>query len=248
VAAEPEVVDAVEVTEDHPTPEPSPAARPEPEATTALAVRPSGSTELIAAESAADRVAIATEIATALDAVIRKQGMRTKVGRTKVTDEQGRETWTDKWHVNIEGWQTLSLLLGLAVIPHDPHPLRDDAGQVIYADYDVERFFYPKGTAARAIRDGSAQPERVERARVTGVLGYRCRVEVFKDGVLVGAGNGRCDRNEEAWRDRPDYAPGGHGRDPRAVARDRRDRSVDRHSGRLLRDPGRGDARSGVAW
>lgn len=179
---------------------------PTAEPTLALAVRPGGSTELIAAENANERVAIATEIATALDAVIKKQGMRTKVGRTKHVHENGREEWVDKWHVNVEGWQTLALLLGLAVIPHEPEPIRNDDGRVKTCDYTVERFFYPKGTKAQQIKNGSAEPERVERAQITGTEGYKCRVEVFKDGVLIGAGNGRCDRTEEAWRERPEYA------------------------------------------
>jgi hypothetical protein len=179
---------------------------PVAEPTLALAVRPGGSTELISAANATERVAIATEIATALDAVIKKQGMRTKVGRTKVVDEAGQERWVDKWHVNVEGWQTLALLLGIAVIPHEPEPIRDDDGRVKVCDYTVERLFYPKGTTGQQIKNGSAQPERVERAQITGTEGYKCRVEVFKDGVLIGAGNGRCDRTEEAWRDRPEYA------------------------------------------
>jgi hypothetical protein len=206
--ADEEPIDA-EVVPDEQPPTPSvPAPAPAAEASLSLAVR-QGSTELIPAKTAAERVQIATEMATELDNVIRRQGMRTKVGRTKRVAEDGREEWVDKWHVNVEGWQTLALFLGLAVIPHSPAPLRDDHGQVMQADYVVERAFYPRNTPYNDIKAGRAAPERVERAQVTGNLGYTCRVEVFKDGVLIGAGDGRCDRNEEAWRDRDDYALSG---------------------------------------
>jgi hypothetical protein len=54
--------------------------------TTELVHRPQGTTQLIVADTAGERVAQATEIATALDSVIRAQGMRTKVGSQKRID------------------------------------------------------------------------------------------------------------------------------------------------------------------
>jgi hypothetical protein len=165
-----------------------------------------GSTELIQAASPAEQIQLATAMAKELDNIIRAQGMRTKMGRRKVVKPDGKEVWEDSYHTNVEAWQTLATFLGLAIVPDDPEPIRDDDGNVKFVAYEVSKEFYPKGTTGAQIRSGSAQPERVERATVEGAEGFTCRCLVYKNGIVVGAGSSRCTRLEEAWRAKPDYA------------------------------------------
>lgn len=194
MSVEERVVDADVVPEDSPS-------------TRSVAVVPhSGSTELISAASPAEQIERAVEMATALDRIIRAQGMRTKMGRRKVVKPDGREVWEDSYHTNVEAWQTLATFLRVAIVPDDPEPIRDDEGNVKLVAYEVVKEFYPKGTTGAQIRNGSANPERVERATVEGTEGFTCRCLVYKDGVVVGAGSSRCTRLEESWRVKPDYA------------------------------------------
>lgn len=165
-----------------------------------------GSTELIAGASPEEQIERAVAMATALDKIIRQQGMRTKMGRRKVVKPDGKEVWEDSYHTNVEAWQTLATFLGVAIVPEDPEPIRDDAGNVKLTSYEVVKEFYPKGTKGEHIRNGSAVVERVERAMVEGAEGFTCRCLVYKDGVIVGAGSSRCTRLEESWRSKPDYA------------------------------------------
>jgi hypothetical protein len=165
-----------------------------------------GSTELIAGASPEEQIERAVAMATALDKIIRQQGMRTKMGRRKVVKPDGKEVWEDSYHTNVEAWQTLATFLGVAIVPEDPEPIRDDSGNVKLTSYEVVKEFYSKGTKWEQIRNGSAVIERVERAMVEGAEGFTCRCLVYKDGVVVGAGSSRCTRLEESWRSKPDYA------------------------------------------
>lgn len=194
------VVDA-EVVPEHEAHEPAPAGQ-------ALELhRPQGTTQLIPAANAAERVAAATEVATQLDAVIRQQGMRTKVGSQKKLDpatgeavmEGGREVWVPRWHVNVEGWQTLATLLGLAVVPQQPTPVLDPiTNRPEKVSFEVhERTYHSKA------QGGGLKAER--RYTVEG-YSWRCRCEVFKDGVLIGAGESVCSRTEQRWKEADDYA------------------------------------------
>lgn len=188
------------------TAEEMPEAPAQPASAATLALRPHGSTSLIQASTPAEQVRLAAEMATELDNVIKARGMRTKVGRHKVVGPDGVECWEDKFHINVEAWQTLATFLGLAVVAHEPQPIRNDDNTIAKADYEVVRERYPKGTTGAQIRSGNAVPESVERAKVTGDLGYTARVEVFKNDTLIAAGNSRCDRNEESWRNSDAYA------------------------------------------
>jgi hypothetical protein len=184
-------------------PEAVPAAAPAELVTYA---RPEGSTALIVAANAADKIAIATEIATQLDAVIKAQGLRTKIGRRKKVGPDGSEKWEDAFHVNVEGWQTLGTFLDLAVVPLEPTPVIDpETGRTKITEYEVERFVYPKGTKKQAIKDGSADVEAVERAVIRG-FDWRCRTEVYKDGTLIAAATAMVSRGEESWRSRDEHA------------------------------------------
>lgn len=174
---------------------PQPAAH-----STELAVAPRvGSTELIQAGNAKERVVIAAEIATELDKIIKSQGMRTKVGRRRVEDANGREVWVDGWHVNVEGWQTLATFLGIAPVPVWTRKVMDPVtGTPELVSYDViEKAFYPK-------KDGGG----VKSEKTYTVEGYswEARVEIFKDGVLVGAGESMCSRTEKKWKESDDFA------------------------------------------
>lgn len=160
---------------------------------------------LVAGATAADRIHVATEIATQLDHVIKAQGLRTKIGRRKITKPDGSEEWADRFHIDVEAWQTLAAFLELAVVPVWTRPVCDPAtGHPVFTPYTVRREVFPKGTKAADIRSGQAQPERVETADVVG-FSWEARVEVYKDGALVSAGEAMCSRTEESWRDDSDH-------------------------------------------
>jgi hypothetical protein len=163
-------------------------------------------TALVAGASAKARIAVATEIATELDNVIKAQGLRTKIGRKKVTRPNGQEEWVDNFHVDIEAWQTLAAFLELAVVPVWTRRVIDPAtGETDRVRYTVERTFYKKGAKAADVRAGAAEVDRVERAAVDG-YSWEARVEVYKDGALVAAGEGMVSRAEESWRESDDHA------------------------------------------
>lgn len=186
---------------------PGPSEPPIPPVATTLARRPAAgaSAALVAGATASERIAAATEIATQLDHVIKAQGLRTKIGRRKVTKPDGSEEWADRFHIDVEAWQTLAAFLELAVIPVWTRPVCDPAtGHPVFTPYTVRKEFFPKGTKAADIRNGQAQPERVETAQVEG-FSWEARVEVFKDGCLVSAGEAMCSRSEESWRDDTDH-------------------------------------------
>lgn len=184
-----EPVDA-EVVEEHPLVQAGMAV---------AAPRAMGSTDLIVAATAREKVEIAAEMATTLDDVIKRQGMRTKVGSAKVVQADGREVWEDRYHVNVEGWQTLATFLGLAVVPCWSKRVNDPATGLperVQYTATVKRYFPRK--------DGGGLREEIT-YDVDG-FSWEARVEVFKDGVLIAAGEGMCSRTEHTWHDRDDYA------------------------------------------
>lgn len=163
-------------------------------------------TALVAGDSAADRIQTAKEIATQLDDIIKEQGLRTKIGRKRVTRKDGSDQWVDNFHIDIDAWQTLAAFLELAALPVWTRRVIDPAtGEPERVRYTVRRLFYPKGTKAQAIKDGTAEVERVETAEVDG-YSWEARVEVYKDGALVAAGESMVSRTEEQWRDSDDHA------------------------------------------
>lgn len=165
---------------------------------------PRHSTALVAGANAAERIAAATEIATQLDNVIKAQGLRTKIGSKKVTNAAGRDEWVDNFHIDVEAWQTLAAFLELAVVPVWARMVTDPAtGEALRSRYTVRREFFAKGTKREQIKNGTATVERVETAEVDG-YSWECRVEVFKDGQIVSAGESMCTREEESWRDDED--------------------------------------------
>jgi hypothetical protein len=162
------------------------------------------STALVAGANATERIAAATEIATQLDNVIKAQNLRTKIGSKKVTGPDGRDQWVDNFHIDVEAWQTLAAFLELAVVPVWARMVTDPAtGDAIRSRYTVRREFFAKGTKREQIKNGTATVERVETAEVDG-YSWEARVEVFKDGQIVSAGESMCTREEESWRDDED--------------------------------------------
>ncbi len=164
------------------------------------------STAIVAGASAADRIAAATEIATQLDHVIKQQGLRTKIGQRRVTRPDGRTAWEDNFHIDIEAWQTLAAFLELAVVPVWTRRVIDPAtGEPERVTYTVRREHYARETTKRDIANGNAIVERVETAEVDG-YSWEARVEVFKDGTLVSAGEAMVSRTEESWRSNDEHA------------------------------------------
>lgn len=149
------------------------------------------STELIHADSPDELVEKATAIATTLDRVIRGQGLRTKVGKMKVQRADGSEAWEDRYHVNVEGWQALGTLTGVAIGQVTSRPLDDPV------DYEVEVKHFVKGQ--RGVID------RVETYRVQG-RSWEARVVVVRNGATVGVGEAMCSRTEPTWARRDDFA------------------------------------------
>lgn len=176
----------------------APAAPPTPTSQIVALERAPHSTELIAG-SPTDRVAAATEMATALDQVIRQQGMRTKVGRAKVVRPDGSEEYVDRYHVNVEGWQTLGTFLGLAVVPVWSRRVIDPTtGQPERVTFTVhEKTYHPRN------QGGGIKAERT--FEIDG-FNWEARVETYKDGALIGAGEAMCSRTEGTWKERDDYA------------------------------------------
>lgn len=172
-----------------------------------LVQRPEGSTALIAAESPDDLVERAAAIATSLDRVVKAQGMRTKVGSQKKLDpetgepvkEGGRDVWVPRWHVNVEAWQTLATLLGLAIVPVWTRRVIDpQTGQPEKVTFDVhEKTWHSKSQGGGL---------KAERTYTVEGFSWEARVEVYKDGTIVGAGEAMCGRTEQRWKDADDYA------------------------------------------
>jgi hypothetical protein len=206
-----EVVDAEivpEATEPEPTPEPTLELPARASAPSHELVRyNAGSTELVAGATAAERVAHARDIATALNDVIVSQGLRTKVGSRKKLDPRtgdplivdGREVWEPRWHVDVEGWQTLATLLGCAIIPRPPVAVvNPSTGQPIVRSFEVtEKAYHPKN------KGGGLKHERTW--TVEG-HDWQVTVDIVKDGALIASGTGLCSRTESKWNSSDEFA------------------------------------------
>jgi hypothetical protein len=177
----------------HPAPAPQPAE---------LVVYQGGNTDLIPAQSAAEKVEKVTEIATALDAVIKRQGLRTKVGQRKKIDPQtGEETnqWEPRWHVNVEGWQALGTLLGVVTIERWRRPVVDPlTGQALLREFTVqEKTWHSKK------QGGGLKQERTFTVRGHD---WEVCVDVVRNGTVVASAVGLCSRTEGRWCDADEYA------------------------------------------
>lgn len=164
-----------------------------------------GSTAIVNGANAAERIARATEIATQLDDVIKTQGLRTKIGSRKIVKPDGSDMWVPNYHIDIEAWQTLAAFLELSVVPVWTRRVDDGHGSPEVHDYTIRREIYAKGTKKNDIKNGTATVERVETAQVHG-YSWEARVEVYKNGTLISAGDAMVSRNEESWRERDDHA------------------------------------------
>lgn len=164
--------------------------------TAELVVYGQGKTELIVASSPADRVAVASEIATALNGVILATGGRTKVGRMKKVKADGTEEWVDKYHINVESWQTLATLLGVALVERYVRPVIDPAtGNVIVRKFTFSETRKGKGD----------KPDVTTTYDVEGHDWEAC-VDAVKDGVVIATGSGMVSRSENAWKSRDEFA------------------------------------------
>lgn len=147
------------------------------------------STALFDAASPNDLIAQATQVATALDAVVAAQGLRTNMG----TRDKPR------WHVDVEGWQTLGTLLGCVAELEYARPWTDPAtGQPDRVKYTarVEHFV------------GRGNQRRLDKITTYDVDGYswEARVQIVRNGVTVGIGEALCSRKEVRWGRADDYA------------------------------------------
>lgn len=161
---------------------------------------------LVAGATARERIKVAREIATQLDDIIKEQGLRTQIGNKQITKKNGQKEWVPNFHIDIEAWQTLAAFLEIAAVPVWTRRVIDPStGEPERVRYTVEKFIYPKGTKKEAIKNGTADVEAVERSEVDG-YSWEARVEVYKGGELVGAGESMVSRTERDWRDSDDYA------------------------------------------
>jgi hypothetical protein len=200
-----EVLDAEIVPDAAPEPAVDPPAAPA--ASHEIVRYGAGSTELVAGATAADRVAHARDIATALNDVIVSQGLRTKVGSRKKLDprtgdpvqENGREVWEPRWHVDVEGWQTLATLLGCAIIPRPPVAVvNPSTGQPLVRNFEVtEKAYHPKNNGGGLKHERSWMVEGHD---------WQVTVDIVKDGALIASGTGLCSRTESKWNSSDEFA------------------------------------------
>lgn len=148
-----------------------------------------GSTALIDAANPQDMIVRATAIADALSAVIEKQGLRVNMGTAQ----------KPRWHVEVEGWQTLGTLLGTVPIIDYARPWTNpETGKPARVRYTarVEHF------------QGKGNDRRLVKVTTYDVDGYtwEARVRIVRNGVTVGIGEGLCSRNEPRWGTAEEYA------------------------------------------
>ena len=174
-----------------------PDAQVVPDASTELVHRAAGSTQLIAAATAADKVAIATEIATTLDQVIKGQGLRTKVGKAKVVLPDGTEEYRDKFHVDVEGWQTLATFLDIVTQVQWTRRVLDEHGRPERVAYTVKE----RRTQTR----GETETITEREYQVEG-FSWEAKVVAVRDGTVVGEAEAMCTRTEARWAEADDYA------------------------------------------
>jgi hypothetical protein len=147
------------------------------------------STALIDAANPQEMIERATAIANALSAVIEKQGLRVNMGTSA----------NPRWHVEVEGWQTLGTLLGTVPIIDYARPWTNpETGKPARVRYTarVEHF------------KGKGNDRRLERITTYDVDGYswEAKVRIVRNGVTVGIGEGLCSRNEVRWGTAEEYA------------------------------------------
>lgn len=180
------IVDAQVVDEDPMQEEPGGAQAPPPGATPpGSGVAPAGPTALIDARGPAAIIRKATKIANEADQLIAAQGFRTQVGGTAAEP---------KWHVDVEGWQVLGTLLGVATVERPGYPRRI-APRVRYTAR-VEHF------------KGQGTKRRLERVTTFDVDGwdYESVHDVYRNGTLIASGRGLCSRTEARWARADEYA------------------------------------------
>jgi hypothetical protein len=162
-------------------------------------------TQLIPAPTPRERVQLAADVATELHNVIVAQGLRTKVGSAKkldrrtgqpVKDSQGRDVWEPKWHPNVEAWQTLATLLGVAIVeaPKGPEPLRDPV-----SGEPIRRRFTLRETL------GKGDKQRTLEYEIDG-YDWRCAYDIIKDGAVLASASGVCSRTEAKWARSDEHA------------------------------------------
>lgn len=213
MAAKADAPQAVEELEAEATEEPITGEHdvlPVVRADTGAALIREGSTAIILAQTAKEKVDIATEIADTLADVITKQGLRTKVGRKKVVKPNGDEVWEDKYHVDVEGWQTLATFLDVATQVVWSRKVIDPlTGRPVKTEYAVDRYTYKKINGKRPsrnqIKSGDIEVEHVEKAVVSG-YDWEAKVVAVRNGVVVGEAESMCTRSEESWRESDDFA------------------------------------------
>lgn len=180
---EPEILDGVVDGED-------PGLAAARDAGVSLVAGGSGpSTTLIDARSPDELIEKATAIATALDAVIKAQGLRVNMG----TQAKPR------WHVEVDGWMTLGTLLGSVAELDYARPLcAPETGRPERIQYTARvEHFQGKGNDRRLVK--------VTTYDVDG-FSWEARVRIVRNGVTVGTGESICSRKEPRWSTADDYA------------------------------------------
>jgi hypothetical protein len=178
-----EIADAEVVTD------PPPAA-PAPAPGAALVPAPAGpSTALIDAATPDEMIQRATAVATALDRIIADRGLRVNMG----TRDKPR------WHVEVEGWQTLGTLLGCV-------PRLEWAR--VWANPETGKPDRVRYTARVEHFKGRGNERRLERVTSYDVDGYswEARVVIKRGDAPVGEGEALCSRKEVRWGRADDYA------------------------------------------
>jgi hypothetical protein len=147
------------------------------------------STTLIDAASPSDLIEKATAIATALDAVIKAQGLRVNMGSKE----------KPRWHVEVDGWMTLGTLLGSVAELDWARPLcAPETGRPERIKYTARvEHFQGKGNDRRLVK--------VTTYDVDG-FSWEARVRIVRNGVTVGTGESICSRKEPRWSTADDYA------------------------------------------
>lgn len=180
----PEVVDATLVDDDAPGPLPATTGPG-----TDVVPHAGPSTALFDTTDPGALLEQAAKVATVLDDLVSKQGLRVNMGtRAK-----------PRWHLEVDAWQTLGTLLGC--VPHLEYsrPWKDPGTG------DVERVTY---TARVEHYEGRGEQRRLARITTYDVDGYswEARVVIERNGAVVGEGEALCRRTEQRWGRADDYA------------------------------------------
>jgi hypothetical protein len=152
-------------------------------------VPPAAAHALIAAPNPAAMIEQATAIATACAAIIERQGMRVNMG----TRDKPR------WHVEVEGWQTLGTLLGLTPALEWARPwVSPETGKPDRVRYTARVEHY----------EGRGQQRRIARVTTYDVDGYswEARLVIRRGEHVFGEAEALCSRKEARWGRADDYA------------------------------------------